>query len=277
MNELFNQVKCGIPSRLAEQVKTSEEGFPTLDDFCRSDECINKASCWRSRLCYCLQMICRWHFGFRGKLLPQEILEKGVDMALTYFGVVDDRLQKMTAETDWTEEVAWFEPYSEALLMAVLGGRTREHSQLSGFLHPRLPPEKIGARVEIEPALADVLLCIAATFQSSPMDIAPLVERLPKCRKRRPKLLYKAWLALKNDDRPTFASALADSTANFAKTTAEDTDPLTAIALQESILAALAYERGWTDLAFEPPIAARLVTQQSLELKRTRAEKCHEF
>lgn len=99
------------------------------------------------------------------------------------------------------------------------------------------------------------------------MGTAPLVERLQKCRKQRPKLLFKAWEALQGADRPKFHSALADSTANFAKTTADDDRPRTAVAVQESILAALAYEHGWTDLEFELPVAARLVTHQSLGLK----------
>lgn len=267
MNELFNQVKCGIPLRLADQAKTSEDDFPTLGDRCRLlGPQGNKASCWCSCVTDCTQMIYRWHFGFRGRFSPREILEKGVEMALAYFGVANDRLQKMTAETDWKEVADWFEPYSRALLMATLAGRTHARRQLSDFLHPRLVPEVVGASVEIEPAAGDVLLCIAASFQSSPMETAPLAERLQKCRKRRPKLLYKAWQALNGNDRPLFVSALADSTANFAKTTAYDARPLTAIALQESILAALAYERGWTDLEFELPIAARLVTHQSLEL-----------
>lgn len=110
------------------------------------------------------------------------------------------------------------------------------------------------------------MLCIAASFQSREMDTAPLVERLQKCSKQRPKLLYRAWQALESGERQAFAKAIIDSAVNFAKTTAEDDVPLTAIALQESILVALAYERGWTDLSFELPIAARLVTHQSLEL-----------
>lgn len=90
--------------------------------------------------------------------------------------------------------------------------------------------------------------------------------RLAKCRKQRPKLIFKAWQALRSGDREKFSATLSDSTANFAKTTAEDDRPLTAVAVQESIFAALAYERGWTDLTFDLPIAARLVTHQSLEL-----------
>ena len=72
---------------------------------------------------------------------------------------------------------------------------------------------------------------------------------------------------LQGGDREKFAAAIADSTANFAKTTADDDRPRTSVAVQESILAALAYERGWIDLEFGLPIAARLVTHQSLELK----------
>ncbi|HUY91861.1 MAG TPA: hypothetical protein VMV10_24180 [Pirellulales bacterium] len=187
-------------------------------------------------------------------------------MALVYFDVVRDQLAKMTADTPWNEQARWFEPYSEVLLLATLGGQTRERMQLSELLHPKLVVEDL-ALPHTEAAIGDLLLCIAASFQSSPMDTAPLEARLQKSRKRRPKLLYKAWQALQSGDSAKFSAALAESTANFAETTAKDDHPLTAIALQESILAALAYERGWTDLSFELPIAARLVTHQSLELK----------
>ncbi|HEX7446064.1 MAG TPA: hypothetical protein VF306_00890 [Pirellulales bacterium] len=209
-------------------------------------------------------MIYWWHFGFRGNLKPRQILDKGVEMALTYFEVVSDRLAKARPKMHWTKEVAWFEPYSLALLMATLVGRTRERTRLSDHLHPNLAVETVA--IPIEPALGDVLLCIAAPLQSKPMDIAPIKERLQKSRKQRPKLLLKTWQALQSGDRAKFASGLADSTANFAKTTADDDRPSTAIALEESILLALAEERGWTDLSFDLPIAARLVAHRSLEM-----------
>lgn len=265
MNRFFEQLKCGNPKKLTEQVKSSERSFSTLGDDCRSDECVNKAACWRFHIIDCAWMIYRWHFGFRGKLPPQKIVTKGVEMGLTYFDVVRDPLAKARAGMRWDKEVKWFEPYSLAVLMASLGGCMEERQRLSNFLHPKLVVEMVA--IPTEPALGDVLLCIAASFQSKPMATAPLVERLKKCRKQRPKLLFKAWQALEDGDRAKFVSALADSTANFGKTTAEDDVPLTAVAVQESILAALAYERGWTDLEFELPIAARLVTHQSLELK----------
>ncbi len=205
-----------------------------------------------------------WHFGFRGKLTPRRIAEKGVEMALTYFDVVGERLAKARPKMHWTKEVAWFMPYSHAIFMSTLAGCTRERTRLSDFLHTKLAVETVA--IPIEPALGDVLLCMGAQFQSKPMDTAPPKDRLLKCRKQRPKLLFKAWQALESGDRAKFTAALADSTANFAKTTADDDRPSTAIALQESILAALAYERGWTDLSFDLPIAARLVTHQSLEM-----------
>lgn len=265
MNHFFNYIKCGNPAKLAQTTKVREEQFPTLGDDCRSEKCVNKASCWRFHVSDCVQMIYRWHFGFLGKLGPHEIAEKGVEMARAYFGVVSDRLAKMTADTDYSEEAAWFEPYSQALLMATFAGCTNEREQFSDFLHPALTVEKM-ALPHTEAALGDVLLCVAASFQSSPMPIGPLEQRLQKCRKQRPKLLFKAWQMLQSGDRAKFAANLSDSTANFAKTTAEDDHPLTAVALPESILAALAYERGWKDLSFELPIAARLVTHQSLQL-----------
>jgi hypothetical protein len=266
MNQFYDYVKCGNPQKLAEETKAWEDNFSTLGDDCRSDECLSKDRCWRFHIFHCADTIYCWHFGFRGKLAPQRIMEKGVGIGLIYFGLVADRLAKMTAETGWTEQAAWFEPYSLALLLATLAGRSRERTELSDFLHPALTVEQL-ALPHTEAALGDVLLCIAASFQSSSMPVAPLEERLQKSRKKRPKLLFKAWQALNSNERAKFVSAIADSTANFAKTVAEDFVPLNAVALQESILLALAHERGWTDLSFELPLAARLVTHESLELK----------
>lgn len=267
MNDFFNQIKCDTPQELARQVKFSEEEFPVLGDDCAAlGPQGNRPFCYQICVSRCAQMVYRWHFGFRAAVPLEKILKKGVDMALTYFGLVRDDLAKMTAQTDWREQAAWFEPYSESLLLATLAGCTRERTQLSDLLHPALSVERM-ALPHTEAALGDVLLCVAASFQSSAMDTAPILERLQKCRKQRPKLLFKAWQALESGDRTKFASALADATANFAKTTADDDSHHTAVALQESILAAIAYERGWTDLSFELPIAARLVTHQSLELK----------
>lgn len=263
-NAYFDELKCGMPKRLAEQVTGCEKEFATLGDDCRREDCIEKAFCWQVHVSTCAGMLDWWHFGFRGKLTPRQIAEKGVEIALTYFGVVGERLAKARPKMHWTKEVAWFEPYSHALLMSTLAGRTHERTRMSDSLHSNLAVETVA--IPIEPALGDVLLCVAAPFRSQPMDTAPLQERLQKCRKQRPKLLLKAWQALETGDRPRFAAALADSTANFAKTTADDDRPSTAIALQESILAAVAYERGWTDLSFDLPLAARLVTHQSLEM-----------
>lgn len=265
-NPFFDELKCGNPKRLADQVKGCENAFATLGDDCRRDECLEeaKAFCWQVQISTCAGMLDWWHFGFRGKLKPQQIIEKGIEMAQTYFEVVGERLAKARAKMHWTKEVAWFEPYSKALLMATLAGRMRERTHLSDYLRPKLAVETVA--IPIEPALGDVLLCIGASLQSKPMDTVPLKERLHKSRKQRPKLLLKAWQALESGDETNFATALTESTANFAKTTADDDRPSTAIALQESILAALAYERGWTDLSFELPIAARLLTHQSLDM-----------
>lgn len=102
--------------------------------------------------------------------------------------------------------------------------RANEHEE---YDKPGLVVEE--EAIPIEPALGDALLCIAASFQSSAMKTGTLVERLQKCCKRRPKLLFNAWQALQSGDR-----------ANFGKMTADDDRPLTAVAVLESSLAALA-------------------------------------
>ena len=187
-------------------------------------------------------------------------------MATAYFGVVRDALAELGLQSSPAMNVAWYKPYCEALLLTTLGGRSRERAQCSDCLHPNFAVNPCFAPHGTDPALGDVLLCIASSLQSSPMDSAAIEERLQKSRKKRPKLLFSAFKALESKDCAKFVSTLAESTANFAKTTAEDDLPLTAVAVLESILAGLAFERGWTDLVFELPIAARLVTHQSLGL-----------
>lgn len=263
MNEFFNHLKCGNRVKLAEHVSSFERRFTNIGEDCKAQG-LAGWFCYKRSLNLSAQMIYRWHFGFRGKLVPRQVLGKGVEMALAYFRLTGERLTAATPDTEWTAEGDWFQPYCEALLLATLAGAKRERAQLSDCLHPNLVVEETA--IPIERALGDVVLSVAASFQSRAMDTTTLVERLQKCRKQRPKLLYRAWQALESGKRQAFVAAITDSTVNFAKTTAEDDVPLTAIALQESILVALAYERGWTDLSFKLPIAARLVTHQSLEL-----------
>lgn len=238
MNRFLDYLKCGSPQSFADRVKVLEKQFPALGDECRGYPDMGAALCFAGCISRCVWMIYDRHFGFYGEVPAQQAMEKGVQMALTYFRFVGERLAKARAGMRWDKEVAWFEPYSQALLMATLGGLTQERRQLSEFLQPKLVVETVA--IPIEAALGDVLLCVAGSLQSSPMDTAPIAARLQKCRKQRPKLLFKAWRALEAGDRATFASTLADSTANYAKTTADDHRMDRAIALLESILATLA-------------------------------------
>jgi len=265
-NPFFNELQCGAPKNLVYDLKAREKEFPTLGEDCEAIGAQgNPAFCYRMCLAKCAWIIYDWHFGFRGALRPEIAAKKGVEMSLRYFKLVRDQMAKATENPNWTEGTAWLEPYSEALLLVTVAGSTRERTLLSDDLYSGVAVEKMALK-HSEAALGVLLLCIAASFQSLPKDAAPLLKRLQKSRKVRPKLLLEAWQALRDRNQAKFIAALADSTENFAKATADDGRPSTAIALQESILVGLAYERGWSDLSFDLPIAARLVTRQSLEM-----------
>jgi hypothetical protein len=256
MNAFFDELKCGGPRDLAGRALYFEKEFGTL-----GEDCVrvgNVAFCYRTAVVDCVWMLYLWHFGFHSSLSPVTILKKGVDLGQQYFETVRDDLATASREIDW------FHPYSEAILMASLCGRTDERRELSDRLHSGLVVEETA--IPIEPTLGDFLLCLASSFQTSPMDVGDVEERLRSSRKKRPKLLLNAWDALNGDDRQKFVSAIEASTANFAKTTAEDDLPIGAIAVLESILVALADEHGWTDLGFETKTAARIVTRSSLGL-----------
>ncbi|HEV7222258.1 MAG TPA: hypothetical protein VGN42_06110 [Pirellulales bacterium] len=262
LNPYFNELQCGDPKNLTFGAKSLEKDFSTLGEDCEMlGPQGNKSFCYQLCLAKCTWIVYHWHFGFRTSLRPQEVIEKGVALAIKYFAVVDERLR--AADTRSTAEVAWFEPYAQTLLLATLSGRTRERTLLSDYLPARLFQEMTAPRGDA--ALAGVLLLIASSLRSSPIDAVPLVKRLQKSRKARLKLLLQAWRALESRDRTEFAVALTESTVSFAKTTSDD-QPRNAVALLESILAGLAYERGWSDLSFQSPIAARLVTRPSLEM-----------
>lgn len=266
MNEFFNLLRCGDPKDMSRRTIYFEtKNFPTLGDRCKNPTAVLSVPyCYQDCINTCAWMIYLRHFGFRGELAPQQILDKGAEMAAGYFGVVRNQLAERGLQPKSPMDVAWYVPYSEALLLITLGGHSDERRYFSDCLHANLTVE--ARAIPIEPALGDVLLCIAKSFQSSPMDTAAIEERLGQSRKKRPKALFKTWHALQGNDKEKFVSAIADSTANFAKTEADDSLPLNAVAVPESILVGIAYERGWTDLSFDLPIAARLVTHQSLGL-----------
>lgn len=263
----FNELQCGDYKELTYRAKCLEEDFQTMGEDCESlGPQGNPAYCYRLCIDKCLWMLYDWHFGFRGATPPQDVVAKGVDMALKYFRLIADRLVTATANAEWMEDAAWFEPYSEALLLSTLGGYIRERTLLSDYVHLGLglATEKTTLSRN-EAGLRDVLLCIAASFQSSPMDIAPLLKRLRKSRNSRLKPLLQAWEAIQSGHQAKFTGALTECIASFAKTAA-DNRPRAAIALMESILTCLAYERGWRNLDFELPIEARLVTRRSIDM-----------
>ncbi len=265
-NLFFNELQCGDPKQLAYCAKTREREFPEL---CTDCEALgahgNPAFCYRMCIAKCLWIIYDWHFGFRGALQPEVAAKKGLDMASRYFKVVCEGLSKATETLDSMDGSTWVEPYSEALLLATLTGSTVERTMLSDYLLSNATVDKISLRHR-DAVIGVALLCIAASPQTSNVHIRQLIKRLQKSRQRRPQLLLEAWQALQNENQSKFTAALADSTAIFATTTAGDDRPLTAVALPESILAGLAYERDWTDLSFDLPVAARLVTRHSLDM-----------
>ncbi|HEY2253106.1 MAG TPA: hypothetical protein VGH74_18665 [Planctomycetaceae bacterium] len=74
MNAFFDELKCGNPRKLVENVKFCEKEFPKLGDDCLGKECAEESRpfCFQMCISDCAQMIYRWHFGFRGKLPPQK-------------------------------------------------------------------------------------------------------------------------------------------------------------------------------------------------------------
>ena len=265
-NPYFNELRCGDLKQLAYVAKTRAAEFPEVGTDCEALGAQgNPAFCYRMSIAKCLWVVYDCHFGFCGALRPEVAAKKGLDMALKYFQVVRELLPTAADARDWMQGAAWVEPYSEALLLAILAGGTVERTMLSDYLLEDAIVDKLPLRPSAA-ALGVPLLCIAASFQSSQVDTNALIKRIQKSRQRRPSLLCEAWQALQNKNHSKFTAALADSTMIFARTTASDDRPFTAIALPESILAGLAYESGWTDLSFDLPVAARLVTRRSLAM-----------
>ena len=195
MNEYFEKLKCGAPQKIADRMKSLEKRVPKLGEDCLSEKCAkaNRPWCFQDCINTCAQLIYSRHFGFGGPALDSEDLE-GVELAQTYFSMVGDDLAKAGGKRKRTDEIAWFEPYSETLLLSPLAGCTRPAD--ANFRSAASDARCRRVAIPIELALGDVLLCMAASFQSSPMDTAPLQKRLKSSRKPRPKLLFKAWQSL---------------------------------------------------------------------------------
>lgn len=103
MNDFFNYLKCGTKVKLAEHVSSFERRFANLGEDCQAQG-RGGWFCYKRSLNLSAQMIYRWHFGFRGKLVPRQVLGKGVEMAQAYFRLTGERLAKTTPDTEWTAE-----------------------------------------------------------------------------------------------------------------------------------------------------------------------------
>lgn len=251
MNKNFKLVPCGSQAELKKSIKLFEDDFKVAEPALESDP----ADLWglSSAVNACFWPVAMWHFGFRTVQTPKDWSDKAMNVVHKFFSQPRGKILNSS------EELEWFQSFVEFSLLSYFATDPMEcRSAFASFLRADFTVEETA--VPIEPALGDIALLIASSYQNAKVSSNSTIARLKKSRKRRPKLLLQAWTAILEDDPESFQSAIEDSIGNFAATTAEDDTPITAIALLESILVSITIENKWSSLSFQEEVAARLLT-----------------
>ncbi|TWT32081.1 hypothetical protein [Blastopirellula retiformator] len=233
-------------------------------DVSRFNKRVDRASDDEQRTDRALRAItsCMWgltirHFGFPYETPALAYCQKGLELAELYFNLVGPKILAAAPK------VEWYTVSLRSFLLASLSNQHEVRTQFADYLVPQLQVEPMA--IPEEPLHGDLLLVIASSMRSEPMNVTQQLTQLGNSRKKRPKLLLQAFHALQNDDQAKFTQSIIASTDRFVNSSAcENNVLLDATAKLESVLVGLAWEKGWQDLDFPFETAARLITHRSI-------------
>lgn len=151
------------------------------------------------------------HLGFSTPAWLPERINEGFNAALDYFfGTWHRHLDPR----DYGPNEKWFQTFSRGLFLGLLTERWEDVAKLCSFARSDLPAEYLGDEIEWEGTL--VYLSIAADLRPEPLDGLEDVEaKINKCKRKRPRLLFKAWEAARARDQAAFNKAIKESLKHF--------------------------------------------------------------
>lgn len=197
------------------------------------------------------------HFGLYPKL-DRKLVQNGMACALKYYYE-----KEFPADQP---EMYWFKCMSPALVLALLFAKDADLKKLCDWTHLGLIGEYCGG---LEYQVPQIYLLMCNHLRTEPQPTDALEAELAKCRQRRPKLLYAAWVAAIRGTQAEYDKAMRESLKHFnsrKKPDLEATYPGEWIARSQTVVNLIAMREGKAFPDVPPELGCLLVTKDSVQL-----------
>ena len=169
---------------------------------------------------------------------------------------------KRNPERDWSGA------FSRSLTLLLLDEDWDRTARVCAWVDADLPAYPVGFSNDPEDEVIYLYQIMAAALRPEPMPgIESLQEVLRKCRKKQPKLLYKAWDAACRGDQSEFNESFLKSVEAFAGRRREHDYPLDYIAVFQSTVGMAAKRIGMANPELPPELQAFVMTRKSIGLE----------
>lgn len=209
------------------------------------------------------------HLGYETPPIVEQRMNEGFDVALDYFlgdwWINNQEYRPLVDKNSSQFNYLWFQPFSEGLLLGLLTARWDQISQMCSWVEPRIWPYPESYELG-----AQLFMSIASSLRPEPLrGLADLEAGVDKCRGKKQKLAFKAWLAARALDQKAFDQAIKESLAHYLKNyQAELASVQASIGIVQSVIVLSAMRLG---LSFPSNLtereAALLITRESLGLQ----------
>ncbi len=210
------------------------------------------------------------HLGFGPIDNLKARIDRGVDEALDYFLKDWWRANKNDVlaldKSRRGRQLQWFEPLKSALLLGGLAGRWDDIVKICSWFDETIELQYQARQIEDEYMV--LFLCIVSNLRAQPFKQADkMLEKVKKCRTRRPKLLCAAWEAAVAKDQKAFDKAFKDSVAYYVKSETQDVPNVCFwVALDPSIVWLIAEHNGLKFPELPEELDAAVVRRQTIGL-----------
>jgi hypothetical protein len=220
MGKNFHQVlSCELNAPTAEWVEEYKfqfrglGGYGDVNDiryFRRND--INRA----------FGLVALHHLGYDIDAEPHKYLDEGVNVAVDYFcgdwWKRDKDAARALNKAAKNRALHWFGEFINCLLLALLSQRWTDVERICDWVDADLDADEADPDEDQEEGLPGVYKSIAAGLRKRPMPGLEEIElQIRKTRKERPKHLFAAWDAARNQDQQAFQTAITKSLDHFEK------------------------------------------------------------
>ncbi len=174
-------------------------------------------------ICDCMNLVACVHFQFPCVEPVERWIDYGVRIAMHFFwgdwgldeeegfrGMADGRKRRLKG-------LFWYRAYHKGLILALLSERWDDVARLAEWPWASLMPEYSGMGDDLEDEVAQMYIIIAASLRTKKLrGVDKLIEKVRKCRAKRPRLLMKCWNAVLEKDQAEFDKAMAASLKHHA-------------------------------------------------------------